>query len=289
MPFPSDCVGAAIGEYSHEMQTREILAYASGLLVDDPAFLDDAQFGGLRGLPFQCVSLEWPVALSLRAMLGAVLTAEEAGRSVHASQDSVFHRAIHPGQRLHTAGKVIGVRVLPAGVLVQSRLDTRDIASGELVTTSWSTSIYRGVTLSGDPVWVEEPVPPPEEASLDLPGDVLIDRVAVPRALPHIYSECAAIWNPIHTERTVALAAGLPDIILHGTATWALAGLVLLRRYCDLDPTRLRRLAGRFVGMVIPGGEIEVRHARVSTNVVRFEVLSPDGRAAVSHGFAHLA
>ena len=27
-----------------------------------------------------------------------------------------------------------------------------------------------------------------------------------------MYTECARIWNPIHTDRAVALAAGLPDI-----------------------------------------------------------------------------
>ena len=41
--------------------------------------------------------------------------------------------------------------------------------------------------------------------------------------LAHVYTECARIWNPIHTDRAVARAAGLPDIILHGTATLALA------------------------------------------------------------------
>ena len=79
--------------------------------------------------------------------------------------------------------------------------------------------------------------------------------------MPHVYTECARIWNPIHTERDVALRAGLPDIILHGTATWALAGREVLRAYGDGDPARLKRLHGRFTAMVIPGTSIVVEHA----------------------------
>ena len=86
-------------------------------------------------------------------------------------------------------------------------------------------------------------------------------EIFVSREMPHVYTECARIWNPIHTEREVALRAGLPDIILHGTATWALAGRELLSAYGDRDPARLKRLYGRFTAMVIPGTSIVVEHA----------------------------
>ena len=79
--------------------------------------------------------------------------------------------------------------------------------------------------------------------------------------MPHVYTECADIWNPIHTERKVALAAGLPDIILHGTATWALAVREIVSKQLGSDPARLARFSGRCTGMVIPGNDIIVRHA----------------------------
>jgi acyl dehydratase len=106
--------------------------------------------------------------------------------------------------------------------------------------------------------------------------------------MPHVYSECADIWNPIHTERAVALAAGLPDIILHGTATWALAGLTVLRSYADCDVTKLARMTGRFTGMVIPGDEIVIRHEKGAGDMVLFEVLTTSGAPAISQGAAWL-
>ena len=110
--------------------------------------------------------------------------------------------------------------------------------------------------------------------------------LSIPREMPHVYTECASIWNPIHTERTVALAAGLPDIILHGTATWALAGREVLRLYAGGDPRRLRRLHGRFRGMVFPGTEIRIEHRRDAAGAVHFVVLNHRGGPAIDQGFA---
>jgi acyl dehydratase len=111
----------------------------------------------------------------------------------------------------------------------------------------------------------------------------------IAREAPHVYTECAAIWNPIHTERAVALAAGLPDIILHGTATWAHAGLEILRAHAGSDAARLKRFSGRFVGMVIPGETIQIRHARVDDATIRFEVTTEAGAPAIDQGFAVIA
>ena len=113
--------------------------------------------------------------------------------------------------------------------------------------------------------------------------------IPIAREMPHVYTECASIWNPIHTERAVALAAGLPDIILHGTATWALAGREVLRVYGGGDPRRLRRLHGRFRAMVLPGTEISVEHARAGDRAVRFVVRNHRDEPAIDQGYAVVA
>ena len=115
-------------------------------------------------------------------------------------------------------------------------------------------------------------------------------EIAVPREMPHVYTECADIWNPIHTERAVALAAGLPDIILHGTATLALAARELLNREAGAAPARLARIACRFGAMVIPGATIQV-HATGGTPIaggraVFFTVTNAAGGPAIRDGVA---
>jgi acyl dehydratase len=288
MPFPADQVGLRLQPFEKTLSVRDILAYAAGLGACEPAFLDDARAGGLRALPFQCVSLEWPCVLSVREALSARLSPEEARRGVHAVQDSTFHRPMRPGDRLVTDGRIVSARRIRSGVLIVCRLETRDLADGEAVTTSWTSSIYRGVDLEGEAVTLDAPTAP-ASTSGPLPADAPSVRISIPREMAHVYSECADIWNPIHTERAVALAAGLPDIILHGTATWALAGLTLLRRLAGGEVGRLRRISGRFTGMVIPGEEILVRYAPGDGAPARFEVLTTGGKPAISDGAAWVA
>ncbi len=117
--------------------------------------------------------------------------------------------------------------------------------------------------------------------------------MAVPRQAAHVYSECARIYNPIHTERAVALAAGLPDIIIHGTLTLAYAAREVLNREAGGEPARLRRLACRFGGMVIPGSTIAVgltgRRGLEGAEVLFFGVNAADGMPAIRDGAAVIA
>jgi acyl dehydratase len=288
MPFPTSKVGLALDPSETELTPRTALAYAAGLGACEPAFLDDAAPAGLAALPFFCVSPEWPVVLSMRRLLGESLRPEEAQRAVHAVQDSSFHRPMRPGERLVTEGRLVSATEIRSGVLAVCKLETRDHLSGEPVTTTWTSSIYRDVRLDGDGVTLEPPPALPELVAATLGPNARTTRIPIPREMPHVYSECADIWNPIHTERAVALAAGLPDIILHGTATWALAGLTILRQEADCDIARLKRMTGRFSGMIIPGETIEVRHEAGEGGLIRFEVRTESGALAISQGAAWL-
>jgi acyl dehydratase len=103
-----------------------------------------------------------------------------------------------------------------------------------------------------------------------------------------VYTECARIWNPIHTDRAVALGAGLPDIILHGTATLALAISQTLRRDPRGAATPVRSIACRFGAMVRLPSRLTVRGgepvASADGPMVRFEALAEGGRPAVRDG-----
>jgi acyl dehydratase len=266
VPISSAAAGTRLDTYRERISVRRILAYAAGIGATAAPAFDDDRPGGVVAMPPFCVSLEWPVVSGERSRdcLGA--EGPERWRGVHAGQDSFFHRPIRPGDDLQTSGTIAAVRPTRAGALVSMKLETLDSA-GEPVVTSWSTSLYRGVEVGGPAVVVEEA--PAVAGNSDAPAPSSTVTIAIPREMPHVYTECASIWNPIHTERTVALAAGLPDIILHGTATWALAGREIVRVYGEGDPRRLRRLHGRFRAMVLPGTEIRVEHARGADGSVR--------------------
>jgi len=107
--------------------------------------------------------------------------------------------------------------------------------------------------------------------------------VPIAANLAHVYSECARIWNPIHTDRAFAAAAGLPDIILHGTATLALAVSRVVAAGGG-DPRRVRRIAARFGAMVRLPSEVVVRLFAPEGDIVRFEVCNDEGGLAVRDG-----
>jgi acyl dehydratase len=228
------------------------MAYSAGLL------LDQARYYGVDGgeppaLPFLCVRLEWPLALGFRSALG--FSGAQLARGVHAAQDTEIHRPFRIGERVQTSGELAQARQTRAGALTVTRYETRSLSSGDLVTTSWSTSILREVPLCVDPFALHEPPAPIKPPTRALEDWV---ELPIPNHITHAYSECAAIWNPIHTEEPVARAAGLPRIIVHGTILWALAGVALAELRLDGDVDRIARFNGRFVAPVVPGGAVRV-------------------------------
>jgi acyl dehydratase len=281
-------LGGDLPVFVERVSVRRVLAYAAGIGDTSAAVFDD--LGALVAPPPFCVALEWPVISQPAA--GDLLGAERAERlrAVHASQDSHFHRAIRPGMRLETRATATALRATRAGALVTLRAVTSD-ERGPVV-TSWVETLYRGAALEGPGgEWAAAPALP--EADAGPQGPESAASIAIPIEMPHVYTECAQIWNPIHTERTVARAAGLPDVILHGTATWALAGREIVARHAGGEPTRLRRLFGRFRAMVRPGTAIELRHRAAPRPgggaLVSFSVRNAAGEDAIAGGLAEIA
>jgi acyl dehydratase len=286
MPVKASALGAKVDGRTVEATPRRLLAYAAGLGATDAIYMDDAAPGGIVAVPAFVVSLEWPVMGSdaYRAALG--INAGERLKGVHVLQDSRFRRAIRPGDKLSTEGQIVSIRPTGAGAFVIAKLTTVD-AGGALVAESFYGSIFRGVATDGGGGAIEEVPPLRAEAEVPGPGRAT-DRFKIAPELPHVYTECAAIWNPIHTERAVARAAGLPDIILHGTATWALACLAAIKAHGEGDPTRLRRFAGRFDAMVLPRTTIAVDHKRLDPRKVAVAVRTADDKFALSSGIAEI-
>jgi acyl dehydratase len=68
------------------------------------------------------------------------------------------------------------------------------------------------------------------------------------------YAEASGDRNPIHLDNTFARAAGLPGVIAHGMLTMAFANQAVTDWLGDRS--LLKRLQGRFAGMVLPGDDV---------------------------------
>lgn len=281
MTFSADIVGTEAGPMIEDIDARWLMAYAAGVGDTNPLYLDTARSDGIVAHPIFPACYEWPVAVALRAK---TVPPEIALRGVHATQDLVIHRLPIPGDRLSTTARIVAVERRKPGAYVLTRFETRDAASLAVTTTDAGT-LYLGIEVPGPDRRLNEPSAAPGPA---VGRPCWEKRLTVTRGTAHIYSECAKIWNPIHTDRAVAVAAGLSDIILHGTATLALAVSALIARETDGDPTRVRRIHCRFGAMVFMPSTITVkrldRSAGPNGEAVGFQVLTEAGRAAISEG-----
>ena len=246
MPLDAALVGQRTDDATHEVDARWLMAYAAGLGDLNARYMDTAA-DTVIAHPLFPVCLEWPVNLSLRKLPGYErVTPEEMARGVHAAHDLHLFRPIRAGECLTTRAEVVDLRQIKPGARQTLRFETFD-ASGELVCRTYQQGISRGVSITGNARSIETP---PEAPVRPETIDGQAWPIQVGAAAAHVYTECARIFNPIHTDRAFALAAGLPDIILHGTATLALAVSRLVDQVLKGEANRVRRVGGRFAAMV---------------------------------------
>jgi acyl dehydratase len=269
-----------------DIDARWTMAYAAALGDALPCYMDTTR--GVIAHPIFPVCFEWPVQVAIRAIFeeSTSLTRDEAIRGVHATHDTVLHRAIRPPERLTTQLTVAGVERRKPGAYVVTRLDTVDEAN-KPVCTSWYGAIYRGVEVKGPDKPAQMP-PEPAEPLVEEGEPLSETQVDVPAGMAHIYTECARIFNPIHTDAAVARAAGLPELILHGTATLAMAVSQIVESEAGKDPTRVERVTARFGAMVMMPSTLTLRVLAREDTAVFFEVLSGEGRLAIRDGIVLL-
>ena len=276
-----DIVGVTVGPIVHDIDARWLMAYAAGLGETDARYYDTLASGGPAAHPLFPVCYEWPVMLALRERTTPEVIAI---RGVHATHDLTLHRPPRAGDTLSTTARVTGLAHRRAGTLMTVRQETVD-ADGRPVSTTDYGSVYRDVGFEGE----DSGFQPEARGGLEMPAGAVELPVAVPAALAHVYTECARIWNPIHTDVAVARAAGLPDIILHGTATLALAVSRILG-HLAADPRAVRRLSARFTGMVpLPGHFIVRVAAGAEGKAFAFDARGEDGGLVLRGGALHLA
>ena len=284
MPINAATVGLETQPLEHRVDARWLMAYAAGLQDCSSRYMDTAA-DVVVAHPVFPVCLEWPLILDCANLPGAdAATPTERARSVHAAHDLHIYRPIRAGDVLTTTATIVGVRKIKPGAAQTTRLDTVD-ARGHLVSRTYQLGISRGVAITGE-AWDSETAPElPDLSNVGDSGSLPPITIPIAAGAAHIYTECARIFNPIHTDRSVALAAGLPDIILHGTATMALAVSSIVARVLGGDSTRVRRLGGRFSAMVLMPSNLQLLIHGVHEGLVGFSVLTDEGQPAFSQGF----
>jgi len=273
MKLPSRIVGAQAPALEQVLDARWIMAYSAGLGETDPRCYDTAR-EDLPVHPVFPVCYEWEPLQPVRNLpeLEPVYP-----RLVHAQHDIAIHRPLRAGETVRTTARLVAATARAPGAFVVFRCETRDAAGAPIVTSDYAY-LYRGVALEGPDVQLVELADPRAlEVKLEAVGEIPVAATAA-----HIYTECARIWNPIHTDIAYARAAGLPGIILHGTATLALSVSRALRVH-DIEWRRVRRVSCRFSGMVLMPSTLAVHAGRAGSEIA-FETANHQGERVISRG-----
>ena len=104
------------------------------------------------------------------------------------------------------------------------------------------------------------------------------------------YAEASGDRNPIHLDEAFARSAGLPGVIAHGMLTMAFANQMVTDWLGDRSA--LKRLQGRFAGMVLPGddvtcsGTVASKDEQTRQVVINFVVVNQRGEKVLNKGVA---
>ena len=276
MALHPTAVGVDLGAIEVVCDARWLMSFAAGV-PDERSELYDTTALGVH--PLFPVAPEWELVMAARGAYGG-LEPDEVRRGIHVEHDLVLHRAVRAGERLRIAATVTSVGRRRAGATQTTRFTATD-SHGEVVWRTAMGSLFLGVELVGEPTSVgpdcpDQPSPPV--------GAPIAERASFVRPIDaHVYTECARIWNPIHTDVVAARRAGLERPILHGTATLA-RGVSIATELADVPLTSVTRVIGRFGAMVDPGTTITVRLLGRDDHSLAFDVLTADGRVAVADG-----
>jgi acyl dehydratase len=173
-------------------------------------------------------------------------------KGVHGEHRVALHRPLAPQGTLIGYTRVLDIvdKGPGKGALIYSERKLHDKATGELLATINQTSFARGDGGFGGP---QRPTPAPH-AIPDRAPDAVCDLPTRPEmALIYRWN---ADMNPLHADPAIAKAAGYPQPILHGLATFGVAGHAILKTMCGYEPARFKSIAGRFSSPVYPGETI---------------------------------
>ncbi len=291
MELSSRFAGMAAKPFEKELTWRQTMNFAAAVDDPNPYYFDDEREGGIIAPPMIAVRLSWYVASRWGEFWGFTDYPDEVmTRQVHYTEHLELHRPIIPGDTITTKATIACIQPHAAGTHMVVRFDGSN-QKGEPVFTEYSGAMLRDVKCP-DGSKGREDIP----ADVRMPGGLepLWDKTYHVHPLAaHLYDGCADIHFPIHTSVRYAHSVGLPDIILHGTATLSHAIREVVNAEAGGDPTRLTALGCRFTGMVMLDSDIVIRAlGRVdegSESTIFFEVRNAEDQRVIRNGFAKIA
>ncbi|MFX0013180.1 MAG: MaoC/PaaZ C-terminal domain-containing protein [Promethearchaeota archaeon] len=281
-------VDTPLRPYTRTIDWPEIMFFAASVDDNNPYYFDDEREAGIIAPPMFCMIASWPLVKNINDHIEVEeFPYEVLSTIVHYTDHLKINRLIKPGDRLTITGKIVAILPHRAGTHIVIRLDIRD-KENQLVSEDYIGGLLREVECKGEGQGKENL---PEIINFKPQTEALWSKtIHIDPLKPYIYDACTDLSVvPIHTSKQFAHLVGLPDIILHGTATLALAVKTITDKELTGDPFHIKEIACKFTGMVLPNTDVNIllngKKLEESSDHYFFDVYNSEGRKAISQGF----
>lgn len=245
---------------------RDTILYALGVgLGADPCDAQQLQYvyeQNLKALPTMAIIMGYPGPWHAQGDTGITRT-----HVVHGEQSFTIHKPLPVEGAITGHNKVVAVldKGADKGALVLTECEVRDKSNNELIVTMGSTTFCRKDGGFGGPS--TSPAQKPLQQIPERAPDKVCDLPTLPQAA--LIYRLSGDYNPLHADPAYAAKAGYKMPILHGRATFSVAGHAILKTCCGYDAAKFKSMAGRFSSPVYPGETIRTE-MWIDGNVVTF-------------------
>ncbi len=227
--------------------------------------------------PLYLTKISWHVIKNLNDFLDNKLDPRLLKMLVHLSDHFEVFSALELDKKYEVKSSLCLIAPHKKGTRLTVKFDY--FSDDQLVVTEHTTGLLYGVKcIDGKRQFGELPKIKRENERV-----VWTRNIPITYRLPYQYAEKAEIDAPIHTNPTFAKSIGLPDIILQGTCTFAIAVSLILDEYLPTD-IRINTTSVNFTGMLLVANEISVRVLYKSESKVVFDVLNKELKAVIKGG-----
>jgi acyl dehydratase len=228
--------GDRSGPYDLVLNADMAAALATATLDHTPSYFDGT------ALPPTAIATQTyapQMAAIFELVPEAVFAAAHGG--VHGRHDLVLHRAIRPGEELHSLVEMHSARTSKDNLRVTLLHRTYD-ALERLVAEQWWTTVLLGT--SADETGPELPA----HGGIDCAPEQAIGEevVRLDADMVRRYADLSGDFSDHHFDVEAARRSGFAGPFLHGLCTMALCARAVVATVCPDDPSRLQRLALQF-------------------------------------------
>lgn len=248
MPIDPSAVGQTGGPVTRKWTSKDALLYAVGVGAgtEELAFTTEntqetpqrvlptfAVIIGGGGAPFDKVGTFNPAML------------------VHGEQGIELLGEIPAEGEIESTGKVSAIWDKGKGAVVEMTSESRLVGQDAPLLRTRMSAFIRGEGGFGG-----ERGPSP---SFEVPGRAADHEVSYEtRPDQALLYRLSGDRNPLHSDPAFAKMGGFDRPILHGLCTYGFTGRALLHALCDGDPSRFKRMDGRFSKPVLPGDRLTI-------------------------------